>query len=74
MKNYIESNPHILGGTPVIKGTRVPIARILFLLKDGYTLEAIHEDYPHVSMSTLSHAIDEAIEAFNTAVYAKKLL
>ena len=38
MRKYIISDPDILGGTPVIKGTRVPIGRILFLLKDGYTL------------------------------------
>jgi uncharacterized protein (DUF433 family) len=52
MGKYIISDPDILGGTPVIKGTRVPIGRILFLLKDGYTLEAIHEDYPHIDLPT----------------------
>ncbi|MGE5674220.1 MAG: DUF433 domain-containing protein [Mycobacterium leprae] len=29
MRNYIISEPTILSGMPVIKGTRVPIARIL---------------------------------------------
>jgi uncharacterized protein (DUF433 family) len=62
MGKYIISDPDILGGTPVIKGTRVPIGRILFLLKDGYTLEAIHEDYPHIDLlrccsKTLSQTI-----------------
>jgi uncharacterized protein (DUF433 family) len=47
MGKYIISDPDILGGTPIIKDTRVPIGRILFLLKDGYTLEAIHENYSH---------------------------
>jgi uncharacterized protein (DUF433 family) len=74
MSKYIISDPDILGGTPVIKGTRVPIGRILFLLKDGYTLEAIHEDYPHIDIKTLSAAIDEAIEALNTKLHAKKVL
>lgn len=74
MHKYIHSDPNILGGTPVIKGTRVPIGRILFLLKDGYTLEAIHEDYPHIDLPTLSHAVDEAIDAFNTARYAEKIV
>lgn len=66
MRKFIVSNPEILGGTPVIKGTRIPITRILFLLKDGYTVEAIHQDYPHVDQKTLEGAIDEAIEIVNS--------
>lgn len=65
MKGYIVSDPDILAGTPVIKGTRIPIARILHLLKQGYTLENIAEDYPHVDQKTISRAIDEAIENLN---------
>ena len=38
------------------------------------TLEAIHEDYPHIDIQTLSSAIDEAIEALNTTLHAKKVL
>ncbi len=53
---------------------RVPIGRILFLLKDGYTLEAIREDYPHIDLKTLSGAVDEAIEAVNTRLHAKTVL
>ena len=43
MKKYITSNPDIMGGAPVIAGTRVPIARILYLIKDGLTLEQIQD-------------------------------
>jgi uncharacterized protein (DUF433 family) len=74
MRKYIISDPDILGGTPVIKGTRVPIGRILFLLKDGYTLDAIQEDYPYIDIKTLSAAIDEAIDALNSTLHAKKVL
>lgn len=74
MSKYIVSDSDILGGTPVIKGTRVPIGRILFLLKDGYTLEAIQEDYPHIDIKTLSAAVDEAIDVLNTSLHAKKVL
>jgi uncharacterized protein (DUF433 family) len=74
MGKYIVSDPDILGGTPVIKGTRVPIGRVLFLLKEGYTLDAIHEDYPHIDIKTLSAAIDEAIETLSTTLHAKKVL
>lgn len=65
MKQYIVSNPEILGGTPVIAGTRIPIGQILFLLKEGFTIEAVHEEYPHVDIKRLSAAIDQAIGLIN---------
>ena len=73
MTKYITSDPQIMGGQPVIKGTRVPIEVILHLLKQGYPLEVIHEDYPHIPFETLSGAIDEAIHVVNTALHAKKV-
>ncbi len=51
---------------PVIKGTRVPIARILSLLKDGYTLEKIHEQFDHISLQTFEKALEEAATIINT--------
>lgn len=73
MNTFIVSDPNILGGTPVIKGTRVPIETILYLLKDGYPLEVIHEDYPQISLETLSGAIDEAIHQVTTMLHAKDI-
>jgi uncharacterized protein (DUF433 family) len=74
MAKYIISDPDILGGTPVVVGTRVPIGRILFLLKDGYTVEAIQQEYPHIALQTLSGAIDEVIDTLNTSLHGKKVL
>lgn len=65
MKHYIVSDPDILGGKPVITGTRIPIGQVLFLLKNGFTIEAIHEEYPQVDIKTISRAIEEAIELVN---------
>ena len=62
MNRYIVSNPQILGGKPVIKGTRIPIGQILFLLKEGFTMEAINEDYPQVDKKTLEGAVEEAVK------------
>lgn len=66
MSKYITSNPEILGGKPVIKGTRIPVDQILFLLNDGYPVEAIHELYPQVSIGTIKGTIDEAAQIVNT--------
>lgn len=68
---YISSTPDIMGGALVIKGTRVPIEVILHLLKQGYPLEVIQEDYQHIPLETLSGAIDEAIQVVNNTLHAK---
>ncbi len=73
-KQFIISDPHIMTGKPVIAGTRVPVARILFLLKEGYTLEAIHEEYPHVSLHKIKGAVDELIGLLDKSEYASKIL
>ncbi len=65
MKKYITSNPNILSGKPVISGTRIPVDQILFLLKDGYTVEAIHDFYPHVSTATIVGTVSEAAQFIN---------
>ncbi|MCI0746098.1 MAG: DUF433 domain-containing protein [Verrucomicrobia subdivision 3 bacterium] len=45
----IVSDPGILGGTPVFKGTRVPV-RILFeYLADGLSLDYFLETFPSVT-------------------------
>ncbi len=64
MKKFITSNPDILSGTPIITGTRIPVSRIIFLLKDGYTLEAIHQEYPHLGLSTLDAVIEEVAQNY----------
>lgn len=65
MKQYITSNPDILGGKPVITGTRIPVDQILFLLKEGYTKEAIKEEYPQLNIVTISGTIDAAAQLIN---------
>jgi len=74
MKQYIVSDPDILSGTPVIKGSRIPIARILFLLKEGYTMEAIHEEFPHASSVSIEGAVNEVIQRLEKTDYAAKIL
>ncbi len=50
-----------------IKGTRVPVTRILSLIKEGYTLEEIHEQFDHISMKTLIGALEEVAVIINNA-------
>ena len=70
---YITSTPDIMGGAPVIAGTRIPIEVILHRLKEGYSIEAIHDLYPWVKQSTLAGAIDEAIHRITHTFHAEKV-
>jgi uncharacterized protein (DUF433 family) len=41
----ISVNPEIMGGTPVIEGTRIPVFVILEMLEGGYAAEAISQNF-----------------------------
>ncbi len=45
----IEMNPEIMGGKPVIRGTRVPVEFILRKLGAGMAVEAILADHPRLT-------------------------
>ncbi len=48
-KDLITVDPEILGGTPVFKGTRVPVKTLFEYLEDNYTLEEFLECFPSVT-------------------------
>lgn len=50
---YIQSDPHILVGKPVIKGTRLSVAFILGLLSEGWTEQQILDNYPTLTREAL---------------------
>jgi uncharacterized protein (DUF433 family) len=47
--DLITIDPEILGGTPVFKGTRVPINTLFEYLENNYSLEEFLECFPSVS-------------------------
>ncbi len=47
-REHIHSDPAILGGKPVIKGTRYSVERVLKLVGAGWTDAQIAEEYPGV--------------------------
>ena len=49
IEEIIHRDPDILGGTPVFKGTRVPIDSFLDHLKSGISLEEFLDDFPSVN-------------------------
>ena len=54
----IEINPKILGGKPIIKGTRIPIYVILRMLRGGAGFDQIIQEYPKISVEDIKAALD----------------
>lgn len=52
MPEIIETNPKVLGGQPVIKGTRVPVARVMALIALNYSLKDLKKEIPHLEKLT----------------------
>lgn len=58
MTERIEVNPKILGGKPVIRGTRIPVYLILKLLSAGYDFKRIIKAYPTLTEDDIKGAVD----------------
>jgi uncharacterized protein (DUF433 family) len=52
----IETNPDIMGGKPVVRGTRIPIELVLRKLGAGMTSEAILADHPRLAVEDIRAA------------------
>ncbi|HWF45301.1 MAG TPA: DUF433 domain-containing protein [Candidatus Kapabacteria bacterium] len=51
--NYIHSDPAILGGKPVVQGTRLSVEFILGLFAAGWTEEQVLNNYLRLSKEML---------------------
>lgn len=57
----INIDPEIMSGTPVFKGTRVPVEALMNNLADGVSLDEFLENFP-----TVSREQAQAILSFST--------
>ncbi len=49
IKDLIEVNPKKMSGTPVFRGTRVPIQNLFDCLEDGETIDRFLDQFPTVT-------------------------
>lgn len=49
LEHVIETDPDILGGTPVFSGTRVPVSNLIACLEAGDSIDLFLCDFPTVS-------------------------
>lgn len=57
IKSPVTVNPQILGGTPVIDGTRIPASLILELLAKGYPKDLIVKEYPTLTLKKVDRLL-----------------
>jgi uncharacterized protein (DUF433 family) len=62
ISQLINCDPEIMGGTPVFRGTRVPVYSLLAWLKGGYTIGEFLENFPTVERGQAEAIIDLANE------------
>ncbi len=59
----VTRSPDVLGGTPVFRGTRVPVKTLIDYLEAGDSLEVFLQDFPTVSREQAVAALQIAKEA-----------
>jgi len=65
---FIEVNPSIMLGKPVIRGTRITVELILEKLAAGETVEQILEAHPRLTREAIQAALAFAAEALKADV------
>jgi uncharacterized protein (DUF433 family) len=68
MFDRITSNPAILRGKPIIRGTRISIEFILDLLASGATGEQVISKYPQLTISDVQQALQYAAASVRNEV------
>jgi uncharacterized protein (DUF433 family) len=53
-----ESSPEIMGGTPVFKGTRVPVQTLIDYLEGGDSINDFLSDFPTVAKEQVMDALE----------------
>ena len=57
LNRYVVKIDDILGGEPVIKGTRTPVRAIVEMWRSGTAPEAIPEGLPHLTLAQVFDAL-----------------
>jgi uncharacterized protein (DUF433 family) len=61
-KQYIERNPEVMLGKPVIKGTRITVEHLIRKLADGYSIDELEKNIPHLTKDQILAALEYAAD------------
>ena len=71
VEERIVINPRIMGGKPVIKGTRIPVYFILELIASEWTIDDILREYPHLTREDVLAAVRYAAKVLREEIVVK---
>ncbi|MDZ4844625.1 MAG: DUF433 domain-containing protein [Chitinophagales bacterium] len=60
LQDIVHTDKEILGGTPVFKGTRVPVKALFDYMETGKTIEQFLEDFPTVKYNQVTRLLNIA--------------
>ncbi len=56
-ESFVVSDPEVMGGLPVIRGTRIPVHLVADMIAQGATEEEILAGYPTLTAEDLARAV-----------------
>ncbi len=66
ISDIVTINQEIQSGTPVFKGTRVPIQSLFWHLESGVTIDEFLEDFPSVTKKQVIQLLELSNKMVNT--------
>jgi uncharacterized protein (DUF433 family) len=66
ISQLITIDREILGGTPVFKGTRVPVQSLFWHIESGITIDQFLEDFPSVTKDQAIQILELSGQIFNS--------
>ncbi len=72
LDSIVHSDPEILGGTPVFRGTRVPVKNLLDYLAAGDTLDQFLGDFPTVRRERAVAALELARDLLTAGAHPSR--
>ena len=65
MADRIVTDPNVLVGTPVVKGTRIGVELVMDLLAGGYTPQQVLQEYDHLTLDDIHACLAHAREVIH---------
>ncbi len=66
--DHVTSDPQVLAGKPIVRGTRLAVDFILGLFASGWTQDQVLENYPSLTADALKAVFAYAVEVLHEEV------